>query len=148
MSSNSILTECINFGGVRDKKGYGIATFEGKGVRAHRLAYCNHNGLELQDIKNLVIRHKCDNPSCVNPDHLEAGSQADNIRDMMERGRHKYPGYKGEQNGQAKLSQQDVENIRQRYQFRSRINGTYAIAKDYGISQKQISRIVRGEKWR
>lgn len=77
---------CWVWSGAKDKHGYGNIS-SGRGLspyKAYRLAYEMFNG-PIKD--GLVIRHKCDNPSCVNPEHLEIGTQKDNVRDMMERGR-------------------------------------------------------------
>ncbi|NIC05759.1 HNH endonuclease [Billgrantia bachuensis] len=62
---------------------------EGRTIGAHRVAYCKANGLQLASIDGLVVRHKCDNKSCVNPAHLEVGDHSDNIRDAIERGRYR-----------------------------------------------------------
>lgn len=81
--------DCVEWEKARDKNGYGRVGVDGKIHYAHRVAYCRANGLELVDISGVVIRHTCDNPACVNPEHLVSGTQADNVQDMVDRGRHK-----------------------------------------------------------
>ena len=83
--------ECWEWTGARNTQrgGYGTFTESRKSGhriwRAHRLAY----ELTYGPIPpGLVILHQCDNPACVRPDHLMAGTQADNIADMMAKGRH------------------------------------------------------------
>lgn len=71
--------------------GYGVAWFAGKYIGAHRLAYCQHHGLIPADIAGQVVRHRCDNRACVNPHHLELGTHADNMQDMVDRGRQGRP---------------------------------------------------------
>lgn len=73
---------CWHWAGMRNDLGYGIYNHQ----RAHRLVYMEIGGLPLAP--NEVLRHKCDNPPCVNPAHLEPGTKADNSRDMVERRRH------------------------------------------------------------
>ena len=68
--------------------GYGVIGHRDKTVRAHRLSYEMANG---PIPRNHVVRHKCDNPACVNPDHLEIGTQADNICDAVSRNRNRGP---------------------------------------------------------
>lgn len=68
----------------RKPTGYGVFKYNGKLHRAHRFALEVTHG-EIPE--GLVVRHKCDNPSCCNPEHLEIGTQADNMRDRTERGR-------------------------------------------------------------
>lgn len=78
---------CWEWRGGRNEYGYGIAQWgkeEAGEVRVHRIMYRLHNG-DFPD--ELHVRHKCDNPPCSNPDHLEVGTHADNMRDMSERGR-------------------------------------------------------------
>lgn len=81
--------DCINWGGAKTKAGYGMVRLNGSWAYAHRLAYVDQLGLQLQDIKGLVVRHGCDNPSCFNPAHLSLGTQADNMRDKVSRNRHR-----------------------------------------------------------
>jgi len=81
---------CLEYGGGKLAHKYGLVsvTFNGnrKLVPAHRALYMAVNGcLDLPS--SVYIRHKCDNPCCVNIEHLESGSAADNSRDCIERGR-------------------------------------------------------------
>ena len=136
-------TDCIE----HDRKcrgiGYGYLQHEGRQVLAHRLAYCQHKGLSLEAIKGLVVRHKCDNPKCINPDHLELGSQADNMADKVARGR----ALKGEEIGNSKLTEEQVAEIKRLYIPRSRQFNQYQLAKRFNVSQSQISMIVTGQRW-
>ena len=59
----------------------------GKTYRHHRYAYAVANGLSMEELAGWMVRHKCDNPACINPAHLELGTQEDNMRDRAERGR-------------------------------------------------------------
>lgn len=79
---------CWEWRGDRNELGYGRITLKRKGLfkaRVHRVMFERYFG-PIPD--GMIVRHKCDNPPCSNPDHLELGTMADNTRDMMERGRH------------------------------------------------------------
>ena len=79
---------CWEWNGRRNEYGYGLFNLKRRGYvnyRAHRAMYERFVG-PIPD--GMVIRHKCDNPPCVNPDHLEVGTDADNVQDMIKRGRH------------------------------------------------------------
>ena len=65
--------------------GYGRLSVNRIAILAHRYSWALHNG-EIP--KGMCVMHKCDNPPCVNPDHLEMGSQQDNLKDMLSKGRH------------------------------------------------------------
>ena len=81
------MSNCKNWNKGKNRQGYGQRWFQGRNTLAHRAAYCEHHGLSLEAIKGLVIRHTCDNPSCVNPDHLLSGTHKENMEDMVRRGR-------------------------------------------------------------
>lgn len=79
------LSPCIEWTGWLERNGYGKTKFEGRSEWAHRVAWIKANGQPIP--KGMVVRHKCDNPPCVNPDHLELGTQRDNMADALERNR-------------------------------------------------------------
>lgn len=78
-------TDCVIFSGCILNSGYGQLRRQGRRWLAHRWAWTQVNG-PIPD--GMVIRHTCDNPSCVNADHLVIGTQSQNMADMVERGRH------------------------------------------------------------
>ena len=78
-------TDCWNWQGSTSSNGYGSVSIKGVNYRANRLSYEYHEG----DIpKDLMVLHECDNPQCVNPDHLYAGTGSDNAQDRTERTGH------------------------------------------------------------
>ena len=99
---------CWEWDSAKDKQGYGQFTIGNKTKAAHRIAYSLFNGKLLSKEQ---VRHKCDNPSCVNPFHLTKGSAKDNARDRDLRGLQKHP--TGEKRHTSKLSDKDVDLIRQ-----------------------------------
>lgn len=137
--------DCLNFDGFLNQWGYGMCWHNGSSQLAHRVAYTEARGLPIESIKGKVVRHTCDNPTCVNPEHLLIGTQQDNMDDKMRRGRH--VSSRGVANGRAVLTVEDVHSIRARYVRGSSTDGTTAIARDYGLHNGTIGRIVRGEYW-
>jgi len=111
----------------------------GKTVKAHRWVYeLLHGPIH----KSLVIRHKCDNPKCVNPLHLEIGTSADNTRDAIERGR--WPDRSGEKHPLARLDTDAVLSIRRA----AAVGVTHKrIAAQFGVSRSQIGKIVNRINW-
>jgi hypothetical protein len=98
-------SSCQPYDGRLTKDGYGRVCL-GKGwVLAHRFAYALHYGV---DPAGKVVMHMCDNPPCVNPEHLRLGTQTDNVRDMESKGRGKHLGVPGERNGMAKITTETV----------------------------------------
>lgn len=136
--------ECWEWQGVRDEKSYGYAHFKGKRQGAHRLSWFLTNG-PIPD--GLLVCHKCDNPPCVNPDHLFIGTMKDNMEDCANKGRigkHQRPF--GEDNGWATLTNEDVIEIR-----RLGAEGKLLqreIGELFGTTQVNISRILLGKSWK
>lgn len=134
--------ECIESPTCKYESGYGVIRHEGRNERAHRLAYVHANGLQLADIAGQQIRHKCDNPPCINPRHLKAGTHADNMHDMFSRGRRQAA--VGEKASKAKLTEKDVRDIRMRI-MDGQSNGL--IAADYPVKAGAIGAIRNGKTW-
>jgi len=146
---------CWLWTGARDAHGYGLFAIAGRNVRAHRVAYELEHGASPGD---LVVRHICDTPACINPAHLILGTQQDNVADRNERGRtakgertgfkthpERYTPRVGELNGRAKLTWHQAEAIRHRYATGA--IGQRALAKEYGVSRALIRHIVSGRNW-
>lgn len=127
----------------KDGSGYGKAAFAGKARLVHRLAYIAVHGLNSAD--GLVVRHRCDVPACVNPAHLEIGTQGDNIRDMESRGRR--GSLKGEANRASKATEALVREIRAAYVRGSSDLGQVALARRYGMTQAAIGKIINRRTW-
>jgi len=110
----------------------------GKKERAHVFAYKRLVG----DIpEGMYVCHKCDNRLCVRPSHLFLGTHLDNQRDKLSKGRQP----KGSQHGMAKLTDEQVTEIRKLY-----ATGEYLqreLAEKFGIYQQTVSSIVRGTTW-
>jgi hypothetical protein len=127
------LSDCIIFAGPKNRQGYGRVYIRGKGSQkkfsAHRIAYADAHDLDVEAMGGVVL-HSCDNPSCINPDHLTLGTDQDNMADMVRKGR----SLKGERSPQAKLNREMIEEICKRYKKGCRISGAPALAKEFGIT--------------
>ena len=130
--------DCIEFTGYRNADGYGELTYRGEFTLAHRASFERHHG-PIPD--GLIVCHTCDNPPCINPHHLYAGTHADNGGDKA--GRHRST--RGTKNAAAKLADSDVSEIR-----RLRNDGwTYArLATHFGVGKTTIGRVVRRDNWK
>ena len=131
---------CWEWSAHRDRQGYGRLMRDGKNWLAHRYVFVTLNGPT-----DGVVRHTCDNPPCVRPSHLLVGTQADNIRDRQERGRHRPGRLSGERHSQAKLTLAQVQDIRSRPRYRGAVKD---IAEEFGVTRATIHRILNGTGWR
>ena len=122
------------------KGGYGQISKKRKMVMAHRAAY----ELYVEAIQDgLIIRHKCDNPRCVNPDHLVPGTYKDNMQDMYSRNRQADMRGRtvGEKHGKSKLTEMQVLEILSDTRTQGKI------AEDYRVSRTCIGDIKRRRLW-
>jgi hypothetical protein len=118
--------------------GSGHHTFsrDGKVQRIHRYVYEQAHGKLLPDIH---VRHKCDNPSCINIDHLEQGTNYDNVQDRVSRGRSAV----GENNGKSKLSEEQVRFILHDVHYKDK-----ELAKVFCMDYQAIRAIRQRKTWR
>lgn len=128
-----------------DTKGYGlIGISSGKTKLAHRYSYF----LEYGEIpKGQLVLHKCDNPPCVNPDHLFLGSHTDNARDRSAKGRNNRANQKGENCYLSKLTYQQVVEIRKAY-HPNKFGIIKKIADKYGITAGYCGKIINNRVWK
>lgn len=125
-------------------QGYGMYSQNNRTMGAHIYSWELANG-PVTD--GLYVCHNCpdgDNPACVNPSHLFLGTAGDNVRDCHAKGRAVTP--KGAEHCRAKLTEDQVREIRQRYAAGN--VSTRQLGKVYGIEQSAISAIVRRERWK
>ena len=94
----------------------------------------------------MKVLHSCDNTSCVNPSHLFLGTQSDNMDDKVAKGRANCPSLTGENNKQSRLTNALVNEIR--YKYANQKISQWTLARQYGISQVHVSRIIRNEVWK
>lgn len=130
------MTPCIPAPGrTRVAGGYGRKRYKGKQWLAHRLSF-HLNVRPIEDGE--VVCHKCDNPECINPKHLFAGSQADNVRDMVTKGRNVSVPLHGQANPQYKYDQDFRDSVAMRIGHGEKVTH---VARDLGVSHSVISRI-------
>lgn len=138
---------CWHWQGAVNEHGYGVIGRAGRGtglVKAHRLAYEIATGRQLR--RDQLVCHHCDNPRCVNPDHLFVGTHRDNWNDMHRKGRGSPPPQLlGSKNPSAKLSEGRIPEV-----FRLRALGltTHQIADVFGISRTSVCAVLNRKTWR
>lgn len=120
--------------------GYGGTTWNGRHIGLHVKAYCVAHGL-TEAPTGMVVRHKCDNPRCINPAHLELGTHADNMNDRNVRGRTA----NGFSHGRVTLDEPTLVKVKELLGIGA---SQREVAKRFGISQRTVGRISRGEYWK
>jgi hypothetical protein len=130
--------ECWEWRGYIASSGYGQLAFHDVTYQAHRVSYQIHYGsLDA----GLHVCHRCDNPPCVNPKHLFAGTPSANSADMVSKRRHAH----GERNGQAKLTEKQVQIIRSDLANGASYN---ELARRFNVTSALISMIALRKVWK
>lgn len=127
--------ECWEWTGAKDADGYGTFKSDGKSDRAHRVSWRLATG---ENPKGCMILHKCDNPSCVRPDHLYSGTHQQNEQDKSSRGRTRNRFTPERKQG---LTAEKV------VQIRIDPRSGYVLAKEYGVSPATIYHARTGHTW-
>jgi hypothetical protein len=130
---------CWLWTGPVNNGGYGKFWLSGRTVGAHRLAYTLANG---PIPPGLVVRHTCDVPACVNPEHLLVGTQQDNENDKIARGRTP----SAERNGRAKLTSDQVREMREMHK-RERLR-QIDLAERFGVCKSTVGYVLSGQHWK
>ena len=129
--------DCWPWTGLLHPTGYGVASFQGKQQKAHRIALALTDG---NWDSPLYACHSCDNKPCCNPAHLRRGTHRDNMQDASKRGR--FRSAKGEANRRAKLTPTQVLAIR------SSGDPTATLAGAFGVCIGTIQQIRNRSTWR
>lgn len=135
-------SECWKWQGSKHKTGYGQLSHKKQRTvhKAHRLAYVIAKG-DIPD--GMMICHTCDNPACVNPSHLYAGTAKDNFKDMIERDRHVPPPHvPGSKCGMALLDEEKVRYIR------SSDKTPEELAEKFNVKPRTIRAVISRQNWR
>lgn len=139
---------CWEWTGYRLPNGYGrfhVANVKPEVMLAHRASWLLHHGT-FPD--GLCVLHHCDNPPCVNPDHLFLGTNRDNSQDAKRKHRllsrrGPNPKTQGEKHWKARLTEQQILQIRSRKSEKRKV-----LAAEFGISRRYVSSIICFRKWR
>ena len=134
-------TGCWEWNGAINSGGYGSINVSGRTVAVHRVSHTLFNG-EIPE--GLHVLHSCDNRKCLNPEHLRTGTNAENMKDRNERGR--AARFIGSDHPRAKLSEQDVLDIRMDYATGQTTQRS--LAEFYGVTPEHVSAIVNRLTWR
>jgi endogenous inhibitor of DNA gyrase (YacG/DUF329 family) len=128
---------CWEWIGSKTKAGYGIISFGGNPISAHRLSWKLHNGyIDSSDI----VRHLCNNPICVNPEHLAIGTILDNARDRVRAGN----SGKGSKNNFAVLNEEKVKEIKKLLLIG--VSGA-EIGRRFGVTRTCVNAIKNFRTW-
>lgn len=132
---------CIEWLGAKTPTGYGVFHMPYGTIQAHRLVMIFAG---MDPSKGTHVLHSCDNPACVNIEHLREGSHAENMRDMANRGRSKPSVLKGQNHPKSKLTEHQAIEILKRSKDGE---GQRALAREFSVNQGTIWKLINGENW-
>lgn len=135
--------ECLEWTATLLDSGYGVFMYDHKMWKAHRYAWTITNG---PIPKGLCVLHKCDNPPCVNPDHLYIGTQQDNSNDKYRRGRAVHR--RGVDRPEAKLTEEAVKYIRQQNKKYQKGFTHRELGLKFGVSDGTVYNVIHRKTWR
>lgn len=138
--SIGVENQCWAWTGHKDRDGYGITWVKPKTIKAHRLIF---NLIRGPIPSGMLVCHKCDNPGCVNPEHLFLGSNSENIQDSISKGRWAC----GESKCGSKLTDGDVKEIRRLYDSGAQTPKQIA-AQFQNVSYRLVWLVCRRKAWR
>lgn len=130
---------CISHSRNKDGNGYPQISVDNRTIPLARYIFIKSNG-EIP--KGMFVCHTCDNPHCINPDHLFLGTHMDNMRDMVQKGRAFHA--IGEHNGRHKLTKEGVIQIKE---LLNTVKNCSELARQFGVAPKTINDIKLGKKW-
>ena len=134
---------CWIWKGARLMNGYGVVSLCGNRLTAHRASwFIAHGNIPPTDI---YVCHKCDVKLCVNPDHLFLGTNSENIKDAIKKGRFNPKGMKGESHGRSKLTTVQVQFLRS---LPSLYNIRRKLAEKWGVHTSTIRKAYNGRYWK
>jgi hypothetical protein len=134
--------DCWCWIGEKNSNGYGTLRKYGRKLAAHRISWEIENAVEIPS--GLVVCHKCDNPLCVNPNHLFIGTQKENMEDAAKKHRLHKTSPSGINAARAKLNQETLKQLRNDY-----LGGVFYkdLSKKYNLSGVCIHKIVKNKTY-
>lgn len=141
-------SECTDHGRAGDKDGYASTCAheyqpQRNKLKLHRLVYCRHNSVDINSLDGFVILHSCDNPRCINPNHLSKGTVKDNALDRVAKNR-----FCGTTAIMAKLDADAIKFIRANYVKRGKVWNTRTLAVKYGVCHQTISNVLLNKQYK
>ena len=149
VNKNFSSSRCWEWTGTKTEFGYGHFNLWRNGktinLKSHRVSWFLSFGAIPQ---GKFICHKCDNPACVNPNHLFVGTHKENMADMAKKGRNRsaIPRVHGAKHPLHKLTAEQVREIKQRYSSGGISQGQ--LASEYGVTRARIQLVVSGKGWK
>ena len=135
-------TPCWMWTGAAIRTGYGRVFHNGRVVYTHRVVLVLTGRLSELPPSTSLVCHRCDNPPCVNPDHLYIGTSKQNTRDCIKKNRFRPSG------APLNISQERARQILEEYDSVAGDVFKIALARKYGVSRRMVAQIIKDRGWR